>query len=144
MSYNVEIKGLTELQARLEKLPAEIKMEANAILEKGAQIFVRNAQRDAPVNFGFLRQRITYMPRPVTNLLVEMVSGAEYSAYMEWGTITRVKVPPELAAYAIQFKGKGIRKTGGIHPRPFFFKQLPLAKAEIERGFAALARDIKL
>lgn len=142
MSYSVNIKGLTELQAKFDKLPAELKAEANSALQSGAELFVRNAQRDAAVDFGRLKQGITHTP--VVNLSVTMVSAQDYSAYVEWGTITHVSVPAEYAEYAIQFKGRGVRKTGGMYPRPFFFKQIPLAVARIEERIQAMIKGMQI
>lgn len=140
----VEVKGLRELQAKMEKLEPEFKKEVSATVERGVQLFVRNAKRDAPVNFGFLRNSISYFPTSKGEVIgFEVVSGANYSPYMEWGTIKKVSVPAELSGYAAQFKGKGIRKNGGIFPRPFFFKQVPLAKTEIEKGILAILKSMK-
>jgi hypothetical protein len=50
-----------------------------------------------------------------------VTSNAYYSAYHEWGTISHVVVPANLQEFAIQFKGQGIKQTGGIYARPFFF-----------------------
>lgn len=144
MSFTVEIKGLTELQAKLKALPDRLKKEANGMMQRGAEVFVRSAQRDVPVEFGFLRGAINFMPNPVTNLRVALVAGKHYAPYLEWGTITRVVVPAGLEPYAITFKGRGIRKNGGIFPHPFFFKQLPLAKKTVEQGFSSMLKDIKL
>lgn len=144
MSFNVDIKGLKELQAKIDGLPARLRKEANGIVQRGAQVFVAGAKRDAAKDFGFLTGQISFFPNPVVDLKAEIVSGAFYSPFIEWGTITRVSVPPELQGYAIQFKGKGIRKTGGLFPRPFFFKQLPAARAAIEAGIGSILKDVKL
>lgn len=144
MSFTVEIKGLRELQAKLKALPVQLKKEANGIVQRGAEVFIRGAQRDVPVRFGFLRGAINFAPNPVTNLQVRLAAWKKYAAYLEWGTITRVVVPAGLEPYAITFKGRGIRKNGGIFPHPFFFKQLPLAKKTIEQGFSSMLKDIKL
>lgn len=147
MSYSVDIKGLKEFEAQLKNLPAKLEKEANGILQRGAAVFVAGAKRDAPKDFAGgigLAGGISFTPNPVRGLNVQVVSSVFYSPYVEWGTILHVSVPAELSAYAIQFKGKGIRKTGGLYPRPFFFKQLPAAKAAIEQGFKALLNDLKL
>ncbi len=152
---NIEIKGLTELQARLGKLPNEVKQIANAVIQNGAEFWVGSAKRAAPVRktpitkkggtFGSnLKQMINYSPVPVRDLTVSISSHAYYSPYMEWGTITRVSVPPELASYAIQFKGKGIRKTGGIFPRPFFFPQMKPTENLINQQLKANLEGMKL
>lgn len=138
----IDIKGLKELQAKLDKLPKIIEQELSGVLERGAQVFVRNAKRDAPVDFGFLKNLISYAK--AGELSFQVVSGSKYSPYLEWGTITRVSVPEELAGYAIQFKGKGIRKNGGIFPHPYFFKQQIPVKAEMEKNIDAILKDLKL
>jgi HK97 gp10 family phage protein len=145
--FTVEVKGLRELQAKFQKLPQTLKAQANGMIQDAAEQFVGRAKSDAPIDVGFLSKTITYFPKPVTNLSVEVVASSEYAPYMEWGTITKVNVPNVpigLPAYAITFKGKGIRKTGGIIPHPFFFKQLPIAKAQLEADFKLLLKDEKL
>jgi hypothetical protein len=132
----VNVIGLKEIQAKLKNAPVTVKSQVSGAVTRGAQIWVRNAKRDAPVDLGVLRNLITHYP--VGPLSQEIVSGARYSAYLEWGTITKVMVPGELQVYAALFKGKGLRKNGGIFPRPYFFKQRPLAVAEIERGIKAI------
>jgi HK97 gp10 family phage protein len=149
---NVEIKGFKELQARIDGLKPELEKEVNGVLQRGAALMVRNAQRDAPVNQeeggGNLKQGISFFPNPVKGLSVEVVSNAKYSPYVEWGTIKYVfygqpGITPEIESYALQFKGKGIRKNGGLYPQPFFFKQVPLAKASIERDIENIIKSLK-
>lgn len=144
MSFKVEIKGLREIETKIAALPDRLDKELNGIMTRGAQVFVAGAKRDAAKDFGFLTGQISFSPNPVTSLKMKLISGAGYSPYLEWGTITRVVVPETEAAYATLFKGKGIRKTGGIYPRPFFFKQTPAMVVAIEKGFAAIIKDEKL
>lgn len=141
----LNVIGLNETIARLEKLAnEELKKELSAILETGAQQFVRNAKRDAPVNFGVLRNEISYAK--INDLTFECVSGASYSPYMEWGTITKFQKPADMdeAEYAALFKGKGIRKTGGITPRRFFFKQTPLVEKYLNNAITDYLNRIKI
>jgi|GEM_PF-3062647 len=140
----LDLKGFNEVMSNLEKMDDNLKKEVSATLEMGAQLFVRNAKRDAPVDHGVLRNGISYFP--VAPLSFNVTSNASYSAYMEWGTIKKF-VPPndesELA-YAALFRGRGIRKNGGIFPHPFFFKQQGVVKQNIEQGIEALLKDLKL
>lgn len=131
----IDVKGLDQLKAKYDKLPTEVQAVVRASVEDGAKVFVRNAKRDAPVDHGFLRNMIAYAPlvSDKTHCTFEVISNAAYSPYLEWGTITRVSVPAELQGYAIEFKGKGLRKNGGIYPHPFFFRQIPVVKGQIER-----------
>ena len=50
----------------------------------------------------------------------EIFNNANYAAYVEFGTGNLVDVPSELKQYAMQFKGKGVRKIN-LPARPFFF-----------------------
>ena len=140
----LDLKGFSEVMANLEKMDDNLKKEVSATLERGAQLFVRNAKRDAPVDHSTLKQGIDYFPKANGSLSFTVTSNVKYSAYLEWGTIKRVSVPEELASYAIQFKGRGIRKNGGIFPHPFFFKQQGVVKQNIEQGIEALLKDLKL
>jgi hypothetical protein len=141
----VEVKGLRELQAKLTKEQSAVKHKAADVMFRAAQVFVRGAQRDAPKDYGAagLSGGISFFPTN-PSLQMTVVSAYQYSPYIEWGTITRVKVPAGEQSYAIQFKGRGIKKNGGLHPRPFFFKQTPIAKAAAEKGLRAMLDDIKL
>ena len=160
MSFTVEIKGLRELQARFDRLPDEVQNKVRGQVQAGAMLFVRKAQRDAPRNKGkyggTLAQGITSKPElnSKTQTSFEVTSNVEYSPFMEWGTITYAAAGvnwvtnlsglADLPGYAITFKGRGIRKTGGIFPHPFFFKQTPIVKKEIEAGIKAELEGIKI
>jgi HK97 gp10 family phage protein len=149
----LNVIGLDKLIADIDRLPAMLKAEAAAVVENGAKTFVQLAKRDAPVRttpvlktggtFGSnLKQMISYFPSGQLSFTV--VSGAKYSPYLEWGTITKVSVPGELAEYALQFKGRGLKKNGGILPHPFFFKQTTPVKAQLEKQLALILKDAKL
>jgi HK97 gp10 family phage protein len=134
---NLRIIGLNETLKKLDDVKRKsLGSELDAVVESGAKEFLARAKRDAPVDMGTLRNSITY--KKLAKLRYEVVSGAEYSAYLEWGTITRVKVPAELQSYATQFRGKGLRKNGGIYPRPFFFPQVIPVKKLLEQRVKAL------
>ena len=52
-----------------------------------------------------------------------------YSAGVDLNTALAVFLMQDQGRqYFRQFKGKGIRKNGGILPRPFFFKQMPIVR----------------
>jgi hypothetical protein len=129
---SIEVQGLAALKKKLGELPAHLVTDVDAELDGLSRIYVDRAQYDAPRNFGILAGAITY--KRLGEMEYEVVSGAKYSAYVEFGTITQVRVPAELMDYAAQFKGKGIKKTGGMPARPFFFSQLPWARAEINKN----------
>ena len=138
----LDLKGFSEVMANLDKMDKTIKQEVSATLERGAQTYVRNAKRDAPVDHGRLKNSISYYP--LAPLSFNVVCAVDYAAYLEWGTITKVHIPAEEIQYASQFKGRGLRKTGGIFPHPFFFKQQAVVKDQIETGINAILKDLDL
>lgn len=127
---SVELNGFKELSRKLGRLAGEFEAEVDAEVEDVAKLFVSEAVHSATsqgiFDHGFLVGQIRY--EKVAPLAYTVISGARYSAYHEWGTITHVRVPAELQSYAAMFKGRGIKKTGGIYPRPFFFIQVPKAQ----------------
>lgn len=132
----IDVKGLSDLTARLSKAPELLKKEVGAEIhfagERFAELAVKSLRSQLFVDTkksGFLMGSIS--ADNSVPMQSSVVANKKYAAYVEWGTITRVSVPPELADYAIQFKGRGIKKTGGMYPRPFFFPQVPIVKAEL-------------
>jgi hypothetical protein len=139
---SIEIEGLDKLRKKLGKIPVALEREIDAELSVVSKNYENRAATAAPVDTGFLRNQIT--SSKIGEMAYEVVSGARYSAYLEFGTITKVRVPSELQSYALQFKGRGLRKTGGIVPRPFFFPQLPIARAELKKNLKpVIARAFK-
>lgn len=145
---SVTVIGMEELIDRLRKMPTNVSREVSEELRIGAEEIAANAKINAPGDVGTLRQQIGV--KKVTDLTFEVVSGAEYSPFVEFGTLTQVSVPPELEEYATQFKGgipgnltakeaifawcerHGIEKEAwfaiymkiirvGVKPHPFFF-----------------------
>lgn len=157
--FTFKLKGFEQLQRRLKELPKELQNKVAGELEDGAKRMVQGAKRDAPGDQGLLRGEITHFA--VGPLTFMVVSGADYSGYVEFGTRSRVQIPAGLEEYAAEVKlQKGIsslsakeaiygwckRKgidpklwfpiyrslmTKGMHPHPFFFKQLARVEPEI-------------
>lgn len=127
----ITTSGFPEFTQKLASAPAEVLELTDEAAEYAATTWEELAKLAAPVDFGFLRGGISH--HQVKQNDWEVTSSRFYSPYQEWGTITHVAVPPDLSNYAIQFKGKGIRKTGGVIPHPFFFVQKPA----VEKQFLA-------
>ena len=139
-TLKVSLTGFEQLKSRLAKASVEIKKEVNAELEVGAEMMRAGAINDAPFGKGgFLRGGIVKEGFPNG---WGVFSNAFYSPYIEWGTITRVVVPAYLQDFAIQFKGRGIRKNGGIFPQPYFFKQLDRFIPEIIKNVENVLKDV--
>lgn len=120
---------------KIQKAPEKLKKEISAEIKFAGERFTELAVKD--LSGGALKHPTgslagSIRPESTGPFTVEVIAHKEYAPYIEWGTITRVSVPAELSAYAMQFKGRGIRKTGGIYPRPYFFKQEPIVRKETE------------
>ena len=119
-----EIKGLNKLLKKFETLDKEIIKNVKDTIEGAAQDIEVDAKVAAPVfngtSGGDLRLGIKAQPIAGKEMGYRVVAKEKYSAFMEFGTGGRVKVPTELKEVAIQFKGKGIREVN-IQPRPFLY-----------------------
>lgn len=138
MPNKVTLVGFDDFIQKMKGLPKQFLDEIDGeVLETGRE-WEQRAKMDAPVDLGALRANITtHQPK---YLEAEVSSRMEYSAYVEWGTGTRVSVPAELADYAIQFKGT--KQTVGRYPHPFFFIQRPFVeKFFIEQLKRVLTRE---
>ena len=131
---------MLKFKAWTSKLSAENTSQCQKIVFGTCQNIVRKAMRFAPVNFGFLRASVG------TNatgggMSAEVWAGGSgkgvnvhYAPYVEFGTGDHVSVPKELMDYAIQFKGRGIRKVNN-KARPYFF---PAVNVSIKEMFIKL------
>jgi HK97 gp10 family phage protein len=136
----ISIHGVDRLIKHAQKYQRNVVQEVDAELAAVAVQYEDRAVRAAPVDTGFLRSKISFYKNGQLSYVV--VSQAPYSAYIEWGTITRVSVPADLVDFAAQFKGRGLRKTGGIHPRPFFFIHRLWAKEELNKNLTNLQKQL--
>lgn len=122
----INIIGYKQLQDTLKKLPDNFKKEVGTVLRAGADQFRAQAIKDAPADVYTLRGQITV--NPVDDFKYEVISGATYSAYMEFGTKRRFKPIPGIDAS--EFKG-----SGGGSGKGFYDNILAWVR---RKGFAAL------
>jgi len=96
------VKGLTSLLKKLEKIgdPKEI----DILTEGNAKELQLDAVQRAPVAVSGGLQKSIYLNK-IKQSHYEVVVGADYGAYVEFGTGPQVKVPPAFAQMAQQFKG---------------------------------------
>lgn len=111
-------KNLNKVLKSLRKFGEEAERLIEDTTVSNASEIEADAKRLAPVDKGFLRNQI--FTREVNKLNYEVVAGAPYSAYMEFGTGGLVSVPDELREIAIQYKGKGVRQIN-LAPQPFLY-----------------------
>lgn len=107
---NIRIEGISDLLLQIEKFDAAFQRAVDKEIEASCLKIVRDMKRLAPVNMGRLRQQITY--KKLKPLKYELVSAANYSAYMEFGTKNNVRIPKGYGLLASQFKGVNINSGG--------------------------------
>ena len=131
MSLKINQSDLAKLKMKLNNLRAFDKKTLSNELAITAFDIARRAKKAAPVAKqqknkkilgGTLRQSIRAELKGKT---VEVIAGAHYAPYIEFGTGGQVNLDDMLelgipASYAEQFKGKGLRNVN-LPPRPFFF-----------------------
>jgi len=129
--FNVKLEGFDELLKTFQKAPEEVKDLFKVELESAAKEIQEQAKLAAPVGLaGTLRNMIAVDPPTNDGLTWSVSARAEYSAYVEFGTGTRVSiaVDDDVRAYEETFKtGK---ETTGMYAHPFLFpavfRQTPL------------------
>ncbi|HMT75882.1 MAG TPA: HK97 gp10 family phage protein [Chitinophagaceae bacterium] len=112
MKVTVQVQGLTEVLQKLHTLPLEVRGEVKGILRRGADIWVRNAIAEVPVDMGALKRGINHKDISTWNTIGYAVSSnSEYSSYMEFGTKRRFKAIPGIDSSvfksAVKEKGSG-------------------------------------
>lgn len=104
--FKFNVKGMKDLEAKLGKqgqkdvlkeIDEEIMIAANKVRTK--------AIGRVPVDQGFLRNSIDIEGK---DLVWIIYASAEYAGFAEFGTKTKVSIPPEMQEVASQFKNKKI------------------------------------
>lgn len=105
MARSITLKGFKEYESRLKNGGKQLRQLADLEASASAQNIARGARTKARVNDGTLRASIN--PDKVKIGVYEVKASADYAAYIEFGTKSKVKVPADLQNYAKQFQGKG-------------------------------------
>lgn len=84
----------------------DAKRLAVSITNSTADSIVADAKQRAPVNYGQLRLSIGHTQAEINNNRSLIFSNAPYSAFVEFGTGTKVQVPKGFEELASQFKGR--------------------------------------
>ena len=106
-TLNVNIKGFSELQAKIKALPKELQEEVVGEIQawgndvNAEQLGLISQQKIQ--DLGALQQNTKAVPKPDG---VELISNVYYAPYIEFGTGEKRKIPAELNEYAAQFIGK--------------------------------------
>lgn len=104
---DVRLIGVEDLLVDIEKYEANIQALVAAEIRASAQKIVRDAKRNVSNQRGSDQGRLVQLisERSIAKTTRQVISGAEYSAFAEFGTKSRVSIPSELQEFARQFKG---------------------------------------
>jgi HK97 gp10 family phage protein len=103
----LKINGMDKLFNDLNKLSEKIKTEVALEMNASALNIQNNAKKNAPVNFGVLRNSIELVEELGGGKLIYTVgSKLSYAPYIEFGTGGKVTIPNGYENFARQFKGK--------------------------------------
>jgi len=135
-NISFKIEGLDALIKRLGKLAPEIAKEVAMEVNASALAIQSKARRDVKVDNGILRNSIQLKEINTGDKIMYTVgSRLKYAPYVEFGTGGTVSVPAGYEDFAIQFKGKGIRKIN-LRPRPYlipaFESEIPVLRKNIQ------------
>jgi HK97 gp10 family phage protein len=122
MSVKISATDLKKLNKKLDNLKKFDKQTLSNELGRTGLDIASKAKKAAPVDKGTLKQSIKSERKGKS---VEVIAGANYAPYIEFGTGGMVKLDDMLelgipASYAEQFKGKGIKEVN-LPARPYFF-----------------------
>ena len=131
-----KIEGLDALIKRIGKLAPEIAKEVAMEVNASALAIQSKARRDVVVDNGILRNSIQLKEiNRGDKIMYTVGSRLKYAPYVEFGTGGTVNVPAGYEDFAMQFKGKGIRKIN-LRPRPYlipaFESEIPILRKNIQ------------
>jgi HK97 gp10 family phage protein len=131
-----KIEGLDALIKRLGKLSPEIAKEVSMEVNASALAIQSKARKEVKVDNGILRNSIQLKEVNKGDKIIYTVGSAlKYAPYVEFGTGGTVNVPAGYEDFAMQFKGKGIRKIN-LKPRPYlipaFESEIPILRKNIQ------------
>ena len=135
-----KIEGLDALIKKLGKLPIKVEKEVANEVNASALNIQSKAKRDVKVDNSTLRSSIQLKSILKDKRIIYTVgSNLKYAPYVEFGTGGEVYVPAGYEDFAIQFKGKGIRKIN-LRPRPYlipaFESEIPILRKNIQKVIA--------
>jgi len=102
-TQKIDVRGVLK---QIDSFGHDAKRMAVAITNTSAESIVADAKQRAPVNFGQLRLSIKNTEATIQLNRSLIYSNAPYSAFVEFGTGARVKIPAGFEKLAAEFKGK--------------------------------------
>jgi HK97 gp10 family phage protein len=103
----LKLMGVEKVIAAIKDVNSELNAKIDAEIDAQAQTIATKAKRKAPANFSQLRNSIG--TEKVSNLKYTVFANAYHAPYIEFGTVKKVSVPPELTEVAAAVKGRASR-----------------------------------
>jgi len=103
----LKLMGVENVIAAIKDVNSELNAKIDAEIDAQAQTIATKAKRKAPSNFSELRNSIG--TEKVSNLKYTVFANAYHAPYIEFGTVKKVSVPPELTEVAAAVKGRASR-----------------------------------
>jgi HK97 gp10 family phage protein len=133
------IEGLDALITRLGKLAPEIAKEVAMEVNASALAIQSKARKSVAANSTDKGRLVGSIQLKEINrgdkIMYTVGSRLKYAPYVEFGTGGTVNVPAGYEDFAMQFKGKGIRKIN-LRPRPYlipaFESEIPILRKNIQ------------
>ena len=105
ISIKADIQSTKNVLKALDSLGDKVRRSAEREIERSARNIERDAKRKAPT--GANNRLKTSIDVRGSKLTREVFTDVKYAPYMEFGTKSKVEIPPGLEGYAMQFKGGG-------------------------------------
>ena len=94
------VKGLSKTLKELKQFGLEAEKGVAKIAMATANDIGLTAKQNAPVNLGKLQQSISSPAIKISDLNYKVVVASDYGPYVEFGTGTKVSIPPEMQELA--------------------------------------------
>ena len=111
--------NVSKLLKQINSFGQDANRMAVSVTNETANNMVTDAKLKAPVNLNQLRLSIGKTTARIGYNKSFFFANAPYSAYVEFGTGGKVRIPKGFEELASKYKGKGIREVN-INPQPFF------------------------
>ena len=118
-----------KFKAWTNSLSAENRRECERLIVNTAEGIKRKATMFAPVDKDFLRTSLHTAYTP-DRLGASVYTNRDYAPYQEFGTGSGVVAPPDVADYAMTFKGKGLRRVNN-RAQPYLFPAVRIGQKEM-------------
>jgi HK97 gp10 family phage protein len=126
--------NIDKLLKQIDSFGDDAKRMAVSVTNETANNMVTDAKLKAPVNLNQLRLSIGKTTARIGYNKSFFFANAPYSAYVEFGTGGKVRIPKGFEELASKFKGKN-RKKINIKPQPFFIpaylQNIPIYKKRL-------------